>query len=66
MSSLEKRKARCPFCGFHIQLRDETEEWDLVICRECNTPLQVVRLYPPELDYVEDTDLESEGDWEEG
>jgi lysine biosynthesis protein LysW len=60
-----KHKARCPFCFAYIHLHDYIEVWDILTCEECETPLQVVNLHPPELDYIDDEDLEYVDYWEE-
>lgn len=65
MGAHGKHMARCPFCFAYIGLHDEIEVWDILTCAECETPLQVVNLHPPELDYVDDEDLKYEDYWEE-
>jgi lysine biosynthesis protein LysW len=53
-------KARCPECLAAIWLKDTVELWDPVTCHECHTPLEVVKLRPPTLDYMGDWDEEEE------
>ncbi|GAB4477722.1 MAG: hypothetical protein Kow00124_21250 [Anaerolineae bacterium] len=60
-----REKARCPECLAAIWVRDDIELWDPITCPECHAALQVVRLRPLELDYLdedwEDDDYEDEG-----
>lgn len=65
MGGYGKHTARCPFCFAYIQLHDEIEVWDTLTCEGCQTPLEVVNLHPPELDYIGDENLEYEEYWEE-
>lgn len=58
-----KLRARCPACGAWVNLRDNSEVWDLVECPECNTLLEVVDLRPPTLDYANNS--EADEDWED-
>lgn len=60
-----KHMARCPFCFTYIHLHDKIEVWDILTCEECETPLQVVNLHPPELDYIDDEALTYEDYWKE-
>ena len=56
-------RAECPECGEPVELRDSTQVGDRVICIECNTELEVLGLYPLELDYA--LDDEWDDDWDE-
>jgi lysine biosynthesis protein LysW len=56
-------RAECPECGEPVELRDNTEVGDHVVCIECNTELEVLSLFPLELDYV--LEDEWEDDWDE-
>ena len=48
-----RQKARCPECLAPIWLKDSVELWDPTTCPECHTALQVVRVHPLELDYMD-------------
>ncbi|MGF1504532.1 MAG: lysine biosynthesis protein LysW [Anaerolineae bacterium] len=52
---------RCPECLAPIYLSETVELGAPVTCQECHSALEVVRLHPPELDYM---DLESEDEEE--
>jgi lysine biosynthesis protein LysW len=65
MGAHRKHKAQCPFCFAYAYLPDEIEVWDILTCEECGTPLQVVNLHPPEMDYIDDGDLGNVDYWDE-
>ncbi len=65
MRASGRLSARCPYCNSFVRLHDKVELWDMVTCGECNTPLQLVSLHPPELDYIDNEDLEYADYWEE-
>jgi lysine biosynthesis protein LysW len=54
------QKVRCPECLGVIWVRDGVELWDPITCPECHTALEVVKLNPLELDYLEALD-----DWDD-
>jgi lysine biosynthesis protein LysW len=56
-------RAECPECGETVELRENARVGDRVVCVECNTELEILSLYPLELDYALDEDWEEE--WEE-
>jgi lysine biosynthesis protein LysW len=59
-------KARCPECLAGIWLKETVEMWDPVTCPECHTALEVVKLRPLTLDYLEQwADGEDEEYYEE-
>jgi lysine biosynthesis protein LysW len=61
-------RAECPDCGEIVQLREDTRVDSCVICVECGVELEVLSLYPLELDYVledEWTDAWEEGEWDD-
>ena len=57
-------KARCPECLAAIRLKDTVELWDPVTCPECHTALEVTKLKPPTVDYLEQWSEDDEEDWE--
>ncbi|HEC24152.1 MAG TPA: hypothetical protein ENI95_14670 [Chloroflexi bacterium] len=58
-------KARCPECLAAIWVKDDVELWDPVTCPECHTALEVVRLRPLTLDYMEAEEWDDEDDWDD-
>jgi len=64
-----RQKTRCPECLAPIWVKDSIEMWDPVTCPECHAQLQVVRLRPLELDYMDDEwdpdeiEAEDDEDW---
>jgi lysine biosynthesis protein LysW len=58
-------RAECPECGEPVELRDNTQVGDHVICIECNTELEVLGLYPLDLDYALDDEWDDEWDEDE-
>jgi lysine biosynthesis protein LysW len=64
-----KHKAPCPYCSFDVWVGDRAEVWDILVCQQCGTSLQVVNLDPPVLDYnwqdaLDEEVFEYEDDWE--
>jgi hypothetical protein len=63
-----KQKAPCPHCSFDVWVGDRIEVWDVMVCQQCGTTLQVVNPDPLVLDYnwqgALDDDFEYEDDWE--
>ncbi len=57
-------KAECPDCGEVVELGDDIQVGDRVICAGCGVELEVLSLYPWELDYALDEDWDDE-EWEE-
>jgi lysine biosynthesis protein LysW len=57
-------RVECPDCGEIIELRENTRVGSRVICVECGVELEVLSLYPLELDYV--LEDEWDDDWEDG
>jgi hypothetical protein len=60
-----RQKVRCPECLGVIWVRDGVELWDPITCPECHTALEVVKLIPLELDYLEAQDGWDDDDWDE-
>ena len=66
-------QAECPDCGEVVQLRDGVRVGDRVICAECGVELEVLSIYPWELDYAmdeedgwdDDDDLDDDDPWED-
>lgn len=63
MNAPEELTAVCPYCTSDVRLNLEMEEGTTIICDNCSTPLQVVALNPPGLDYIWDDQWEE--DWDE-
>ena len=61
-------RALCPDCGEVLDLLESIRVGDRVHCVECGIELEVLSLYPLDLDYVAEDDwgddLDGE-DWEE-
>ena len=55
--------AECPDCGEPVELRDGVQAGDRIVCAWCGVELEVLSLYPWELDYA--LEEEWEDDWEE-
>lgn len=51
--SNSRNKTRCPECLISIALKDDIELWDPINCPDCHTILQVIRLHPVKLDYMD-------------
>jgi lysine biosynthesis protein LysW len=56
MPPQQMRSAKCPECDSPVTIPASAELWDMVVCRNCDTELELVDLNPPELDYWYDTD----------
>jgi hypothetical protein len=52
-------KAKCPSCNKVVELQDETKVQELVTCPFCKTILELVKKFPPTLDWVEDVTIGS-------
>ena len=52
--------ARCPQCNSDVIIEDDAYEGDLVDCANCEAPLEIISLHPPQLALVE-TDSENDG-----
>jgi len=50
--------AFCPYCASLVRLSRQVEIGYPVICCKCKTPLKIVSLDPPELDYLWDDQWE--------
>jgi hypothetical protein len=48
------RNGKCPSCKKVIQLQEKIKVQELVSCPHCNSILELVRLFPPTLDWAED------------
>ena len=59
-------KTECPECGESIELREEVQVGDRVICVECGAELEILSLVPLELDYTLEDEWEDDWDEEEG
>lgn len=59
-------RALCPDCGEVVELKESTRVGDRVVCVECGVELEVISLYPFDLDYVLEEDWGDEDeDWNE-
>ena len=60
-------RALCPDCSEVVELKESIRVGDRVACAECGIELEVLSVYPLDLDYVleEDWDEELDDDWEE-
>ena len=56
-------RAVCPDCGEMIEIKENMRAGSRVACIECGIELEVLSLYPLELDYA--LDDEWGDDWEE-
>jgi lysine biosynthesis protein LysW len=56
-------RVECPECGEPVELSENTQVGDRVICVECGIELEVLSLSPLEVDYVLEDDWDE--DWEE-
>ena len=57
-------RALCPDCGEVVELVERIRVGDRVVCVECGIELEVLSLYPLDLDYVLDDDW-GDDDWED-
>jgi DNA-directed RNA polymerase subunit RPC12/RpoP len=48
------RKAKCPACKKVILLDQEFKVRELINCPHCNTILEIVKKFPPTLDWADD------------
>ena len=56
-------RIECPECGEPVELREDAKVGDRIVCVECGVDLEILSLYPLEVDYVLEDDW---GDnWEE-
>jgi len=51
----------CVVCGAELELSEDTEVNEIIMCEECGSELEVVSLEPPKLDMAP----EEEEDWGE-
>lgn len=59
-------RALCPDCGEVVELQERTRVGDRVVCAECGVELEVISLYPLDLDYVLEEDWGDEDEsWED-
>jgi lysine biosynthesis protein LysW len=56
-------RVECPDCGEIVELSESIRVGRRVVCAECGVELEVLSLYPLEVDYVLEDDWEE--DWEE-
>ena len=56
-------RALCPDCGEVVELAERIQIGDRVFCGECGIELEVLSLYPFDLDYVLEEDWEE--DWDD-
>lgn len=56
----------CPFCKEVVELKKTAKVGDLVVCKACDTELEIVSLKPVELDWplddFEDDDFDYDDD----
>ena len=57
------RRVECPDCGEIVELRESIRVGHRVVCVECGVELEVLSLYPLEVDYVLEDDWEE--DWDD-
>jgi len=56
----------CPFCNEVVEIRKNAKEGDLVVCKSCDTELEIVSLKPVELDWpLEEFDEENDFDYDD-
>ncbi len=53
------KQATCPVCDAMIELDDNVELNELIVCPDCGSELEVVNLDPPELEEAP----QEEEDW---
>ena len=53
------KKARCPSCKNIIELQEETKVQELITCLNCKSILELVKKFPPTLDWPEDSPVYS-------
>jgi phage FluMu protein Com len=51
------KEAKCPACKKVIQLVEETEVEELIVCPHCKSILEYVNQFPPILDWAEDPEV---------
>lgn len=52
------KKAKCPLCMESVHLGSKVDVGDRVICPGCDAQLEIVSLFPPEIDWPYDDDYE--------
>jgi lysine biosynthesis protein LysW len=57
--------ANCPFCETSLKVGENPSIGQLVKCHSCDAELQVVWLYPIELDAVDDLEWEDDMAWDD-
>ena len=51
----------CPFCKETVELNRTAKEGDLIVCKACDTELEIVSLKPVELDWpLDDYDMDED------
>jgi alpha-aminoadipate carrier protein LysW len=40
------REGECPICGAEVRLGDDVIKYELIICSECGTDLEIVKINP--------------------
>ena len=59
-------EAKCPKCGEMIEIDGISEPGDPVVCEECDTDLEIVKMDPPRLRVVRLDEEEEQLNEEEG
>jgi lysine biosynthesis protein LysW len=54
---------KCPYCKEAVELKKTAKEGDLVVCKACDTELEIVSLKPVELDWPLDDYEDEDGDY---
>lgn len=57
--------ANCPSCYTRVSFGHKPREYQHVVCPSCNTVLEILRINPPVLDWVfeSDNDYNDRGDY---
>ena len=56
-------RVACPECGEPVEFQEDAKVGSRIVCTECGVELEVLSLYPLEIDYVLEDDWGE--DWEE-
>jgi alpha-aminoadipate carrier protein LysW len=49
-------RVECPECGEPVGLREDVKVGERIVCVDCGVDLEVLSLYPLEIDYVLEAD----------
>jgi DNA-directed RNA polymerase subunit RPC12/RpoP len=53
------KKAKCPSCKNTVEIQEETKVKDLITCPHCHSILELIKIFPPTLDWAEDPAIAS-------